>query len=95
MADHIVDDQEYRTRKNALTPFGEASTVDIGTYNALLDDAQEKSITSGDTAENLRAFALQAKLMEKKVELLIDDICKEVEAYLLDIDTADSYIYYS
>jgi hypothetical protein len=93
MADILVDDPQYIALQNLLTSLSDAVSFTMCRYNTLLDALGQRGVTEGQFADNFKAFALQAKLMEDKVGLLIEDIQEEIDSYLADIDEADRYLY--
>ena len=89
----VVADEEYAKLKEALGAFGDAAEEQITEYLRVIASVCDAAITDGDTAENLKAFAICARDIMGKAKELTGYMQSSCDALLGSIDQADEYLY--
>jgi len=95
MADYdmVVSDDELADMGKAYQSFGELLEESLDAYLEILSNTAATAIHSGQTAQNLRLFLLQANALKGQIAELSDHLLGATVHFQYWIDSADEDIY--
>lgn len=91
--DLIVEEEELQAQMQRIKAQAESYEETIGNYMELLKNTVSVSVTEGSTAQNLKAFYLQAVCLKGEIQEIISMINGLTTSYQMSLDEADSYLY--
>jgi len=89
----IVDDAEFRDLRHSLKALEPVIGLGLAEYLADMEIIVNDVIKGGEVSDNLKMFYLQTYLVNKKADGLLKEMNRELSNFVLDIDSADRYLY--
>lgn len=89
----IIDDEYVYAVGSACARRGEALEAILDSYVQLLTQARSDALISGEIADALGVFIECVTMLNDQITTISDNINKITQAYVQEINTADSYLF--